>query len=91
MLFGRASERETHQLNPDDEAFANRVWRHKKRQIRKLMQICLLHLKAGGENIWHNTRRCDELWVLADGLKWGWRKSVYLANFFGSKIVVVVI
>lgn len=24
LLFGRTSERETHQLNPDDEAFANR-------------------------------------------------------------------
>ena len=47
--------------------------------------------KTGGENIWHNTRRCDELWVLADGLKWGWRKSVYLAKNFGSKIVVGVI
>ena len=23
LLFGRTSERETHQLNPDDEAFAN--------------------------------------------------------------------
>ena len=24
LLFGRTSERETHQLNPDDEAVANR-------------------------------------------------------------------
>lgn len=23
LLFGRTSERETHQLNPDDESFAN--------------------------------------------------------------------
>ena len=61
------------------------VWHHKKRQIRNLMQICLLRLKTGGEDIRHNTRRYDELWVLADGLKWGWRKSVYLAKFFWVK------
>lgn len=64
---------------------------HKKRQIRNLMQTCLLRLKTGGEDIRYNTRRYDELWVLADGLKWGWRKSVYLAKFFGSKIVVCTI
>ena len=64
---------------------------HKKRQIRNLMQICLLRLKAGGESIWHNTRRCGELWTLANVLIWAVRKSVYLAKIFGSKIVVGVI
>lgn len=29
--------------------------------------------------------------AVAGGLKWGWRKSVYLAKNFGSKIVVGVI
>lgn len=67
------------------------VWRHKKRQIRNLVQICLLRLKAGGENVGHNTRRCVEFSPPVNLLICAVRKSVYLAKKFGAKIEVGVI